>query len=81
MCRAPLNRNWRFHIQAPRIAQVLGNEIAQAQSFIQLAHQNETAIGGDPKSLEIYTTIRIRFKPRALMRRYIPKPSLLVCVQ
>jgi len=35
-------------LAAPRIAQVLGDEIAEAQLLIQLAHQNETAIRGDP---------------------------------
>jgi hypothetical protein len=32
---------------------VLGDEIAEAQTFIQLAHQNEAAVGGDARSLEI----------------------------
>jgi len=35
-------------LAAPRIAQMLGDEIAQTQSFIQLAQQNEAAIRGDP---------------------------------
>jgi len=35
-------------LAAPRIAQVLGDEIAQSQSFIQLSDQNEAAIRGDP---------------------------------
>jgi hypothetical protein len=33
---------------------VLGNEITEAQTFIQLAHQNQAAVGGDPRSLEIH---------------------------
>jgi hypothetical protein len=31
-------------LAAPRIAQVLGDEIAKAQSFIELSYRNETAI-------------------------------------
>jgi len=35
-------------LAAPRIAKMLGDEIAQTESFIQLSYQNEAAIGGDP---------------------------------
>ena len=35
-----------------RVAQVLGDESLQPQTFIQLAHQNETGVGGDARSLE-----------------------------
>jgi hypothetical protein len=31
-------------LAAPRIAQMLGDEIAQTQPLIQLAHQNDAAI-------------------------------------
>ena len=34
------------------VAQVLGDECLQPQAFIQLAHQNETGIGGDARPLE-----------------------------
>jgi hypothetical protein len=32
---------------------VLGNEFAEAQTFVQLAHQNEAPIRRDARSLEI----------------------------
>jgi hypothetical protein len=35
-------------LAAPRIAKMLGDEIAQTESFIQLSYQNEAAIRGDP---------------------------------
>ena len=31
---------------------MLRDECPQPQAFIQLAHQNETGVGGDPRSLE-----------------------------
>ena len=34
------------------VAQVLGDEWRQPQAFIQLAHQNETGVGGDARPLE-----------------------------
>ena len=39
----------------PRIGQVPGDEIAESQTFVELAHQNQTTIGGDPRSLEIHS--------------------------
>jgi hypothetical protein len=39
-------------LPAPWVSQVLGNQFAEAQPFIQLTNQNETAVGGDPWSLE-----------------------------
>ena len=35
-------------LAAPRIAKMLGDEIAQTESFIQLSYENEAAIRGDP---------------------------------
>ena len=32
---------------------MLGDECRQAQAFIQLAHQNETGVGGDARPLEL----------------------------
>jgi len=32
---------------------VLGDEITEAQTFVQLAHQNQATIRGDARSLEI----------------------------
>jgi hypothetical protein len=40
-------------LAAPRIGQMLGDETAQTQPFIQFAHQNESAIRSDASSLEI----------------------------
>ena len=34
------------------VVQMLRDECPQPQAFIQLAHQNETGVGGDPRSLE-----------------------------
>jgi len=33
---------------APRVGQVLGDEFAEAQTFVHLAHENQAAVGGDP---------------------------------
>ena len=40
-------------LPVPRVGQVLGDEFAEAQTFVQLAHQNQTTIGGDARSLKI----------------------------
>jgi hypothetical protein len=32
---------------------VLGNEITEARTFVQLGHQNQGTVGGDSRSLEI----------------------------
>jgi hypothetical protein len=37
-------------LPAPRITQVLGDQFAEAQTFVQLAHQNQTAVGGDSRT-------------------------------
>jgi hypothetical protein len=37
-----------------KMSQVVGDEITEAQTFVQLAHQNQAAVGGDPRSLEIH---------------------------
>jgi hypothetical protein len=40
---------WKLGVLAAAlIAEVLGDEISQAQAFIQLAHEDEVAIRGDP---------------------------------
>jgi hypothetical protein len=38
----------------PRVGQVLDDEIAESQTFVQLTNQNQAAVGGDPRSLEIH---------------------------
>ena len=40
-------------LPAPRIAQMLGDEFAEAQTFVHLAHQNQATIRSDARSLEI----------------------------
>lgn len=41
-------------LAAPRITQLLGDEFAEAQAFVQLTHENQAAIGGEPRSLKIH---------------------------
>jgi len=38
----------------PWVGQALGDEFVEAQTPVQLAHQNETTIGGDARSLKIH---------------------------
>jgi hypothetical protein len=40
-------------LPAPGVGQVLGDQFAEAQTFVQLAHQNQTAVGSDLRTLEI----------------------------
>ncbi len=40
-------------VLAPRVDQVLGDEITEAQTFVQITNENQVAIGGDSRSLEI----------------------------
>jgi len=40
-------------LAAARIRQVLSDQIAEAQPLVQLPHQDQAAVGGDPRSLEI----------------------------
>jgi len=42
-----------LRVRAPRIGQVLGDQIAEAQPLVQLAHENQAAVGGDPRALEL----------------------------
>jgi hypothetical protein len=37
----------------PRVGQVLLDEFAESQAFVQLPHQNQATIGSDSRSLEI----------------------------
>ena len=41
-------------LPVPRVGQMLGDEITEAQTLVQLTNQNQTAVGGDPRSLEIH---------------------------
>jgi len=40
-------------LAAARIRQVLSDQIAEAQPLVQLPHQDQDAVGGDPRSVEI----------------------------
>ncbi len=40
-------------VRAPRVGQVLRDEVAEAQPFVELADEDQTAIGGNPRSLEL----------------------------
>jgi hypothetical protein len=35
-------------LPTPRVAQVLGNQITETQTFIQFADHNQASVGGDP---------------------------------
>ena len=47
-------RQRKLRVLPARIGQVLGDQFAKAQSFIQFADQNQAAVGGDARSLEIH---------------------------
>jgi len=38
---------------APRVRRVECDEFTQTQAFVELPHQNQAAVGGDPRSLEL----------------------------
>jgi hypothetical protein len=63
-------------LPAPRIAQVFGDEFAEAQTFVQLAHQNQATVGGDPRSLEIDLEGGVAGKPEWLNRFRAYSPGL-----
>ncbi|OFV99967.1 MAG: hypothetical protein A3F68_01420 [Acidobacteria bacterium RIFCSPLOWO2_12_FULL_54_10] len=44
---------------------MLFNKFAEAQTFVQLARQNQTAVRGDPRSLES--------NPQKLVERQLPR--------
>ena len=39
-------------LAAARVAQMLFDELCQAEPFVQLPHQNQAPVGGDPRTLE-----------------------------
>jgi hypothetical protein len=47
-----------------RVGQVLGDEITEAQTFVQLADQNQATIGGDPRLAPLLP--RMQIKPRTV---------------
>ena len=44
---------WEPRVLAPRIGDVLRDQVADAQSLVQLAYEDEPAVGGDPRALEL----------------------------
>jgi len=54
-------------LAAARVAQMLFDELSQAEPFVQLAHQNQAAVGGDPRSLEIDLQSRVEGKLKRLI--------------
>jgi hypothetical protein len=49
------------------VGQVLCNEFAQAQTFIQFAHDNQAAVGSDPRALEIDLQRRVKRELKGLI--------------
>ena len=49
-------------LAAARIAQVLFDELSQAEPFVQLPHQNQAPVGGERRSLEIDLQSRVEGK-------------------
>ena len=54
-------------LAAARVAQVLFDELSQAEPFVQLPHQNQATVGGDPRSLEIDLQSRVEGKLKRLI--------------
>src|SRR5262249_1986905 len=44
--------SWRV-LSAAGLGHVLGDEFAESQTFVQLSHENQAAVRGDPRSLKI----------------------------
>jgi hypothetical protein len=40
-------------VLAPGVSQVRRDEVAESQTFIQLPHQDQATVGGNPPSLEV----------------------------
>jgi hypothetical protein len=54
-------------LAAARVAQVLCDELPQAQALIPLAHQDQAAVGGEPRSLEIDLPSSVEGKRKRLI--------------
>jgi hypothetical protein len=54
-------------LTAARIPQVLADQIAEAQTLVQLANQNQAAVGGDSGSLEIDLQSSVERKLKGLV--------------
>ena len=54
-------------LAAPVVPDVLGDEPAQSQTLIQLAHQKQTTVGGNARTLEINFQRRIKRELKGLI--------------
>jgi hypothetical protein len=54
-------------LSPPTVQDVFGNEGTQAQTFIQFAHQKQTTVGGDARTLEINFQTRIKRELKGLI--------------
>ncbi len=54
-------------VRAPRVGQVLRDEVAEAQPFVELAHEDQTAIGGNPRALELHLECGIERELKGLV--------------
>jgi len=46
---------------------VLRNQVAEAQTLVQLAHEDQAAIGGEPRSLELDLQRGVEREPKGLV--------------
>jgi hypothetical protein len=53
-------------VRAPRVGQVLRDEVAEPQTFVELPHEDQAAIGGDPRSLELDLQRRVERELKGL---------------
>jgi len=51
----------------PVLQDVLGDERTQSQTLIQLAHQKQTAVGGDTRTLKINLQRRVKRELKGLI--------------
>ena len=49
-------------LAAARVAQMLFDELSQAEPFVQLPHQNQAAVGGERRSVEVDLQSRVEGK-------------------
>jgi hypothetical protein len=54
-------------LAAPVVPNVFDDERTQSQTFIQLAHQQQTAVGGDARTLEINFQRRVKRELKGLI--------------
>jgi hypothetical protein len=54
-------------LAAPVVHDVFGDERTQSQTFIQFAHQQQTTVGSDPRTLAIDSQRRIKRELKGLI--------------